>query len=299
MAALFLLSGCVETKNGLPTGEGWVYQYLVHPMSTLITFFADKQGWGYGMGIILTTVIVRLIIFPMGIYQAWKASYQSVRREHLKPILDPYQEASKKAKEAGDQQEAMRLQQEMLAVQKENGVSMLGGIGCLPLLLQMPFFTAIFYAARYTEGVKDYIFLGINLGKPSIPLGLIIAALYYIQTYISTHAMDPMQREQMKSTLYAMPLVMIIMSFTAPAGVSLYWLVGGLVQIVQQLIVNFLIRPHHRKIVAEEFRNNPPKARPINSSFFKDVTSEPNKKSQPSASKKGKKRRNAGKQRSR
>ncbi len=300
VAALFLLSGCVQTKNGVPTGQGWVYEFLVAPMGQLITFFAKEQGLGFGLGIILTTLVVRVVIFPLGIYQAWKASYQAVKREHLKPILDPYQEASKKAKEAGNQQEAMRLQQEMMAVQKENGVSMFGGIGCLPLLFQMPFFTAIFWATRYTQGVQDATFLGIDLGKSSIVLTITIGVLYFIQTYISTAAMDPMQREQMKSMLYMTPIMMTAMSFTLPAGVGLYWLVGGVIQIIQQLIVNLFIRPHHRKIVTEEFEKNPPKARPMTSSYKKDVTpADKPVNPQNAIPKKAKKRRNAGKQRSR
>ena len=298
---LFILSGCVETKNGVPTGEGWVYEYLVSPMGNLITFFAKDQGLGFGLGIVLTTLVVRLLIFPLGIYQAWKASYQSVKREHLKPILDPYQEAMKKAKEAGDQQETLRLQQELMAVQKENGISMLGGIGCLPVLIQMPFFTAIFYASRYTEGIRESNFLGMDLSKSAWGLTVIIAILYFAQTYISHLSMDPMQREQTKSMMFMTPIIMSTMSLSLPSSTGLYWLVGGVVQIIQQLIVHFFVRPHQKKAVAEELKNNPPKTRPLTSAYMKDVTPRTKAVSgqQPATPRKTQKKRNAGKQRSR
>ncbi|MEY8463640.1 membrane protein insertase YidC [Streptococcus merionis] len=298
LMAIIVLAGCVQTKNGVPTGEGWVYNFLVAPMGQLITFFAKDQGFGYGTGIILTTLIVRAIIFPLGLYQAWKASYQAVRREHLKPILDPIQERLKNAK---DQQEQLLIQQEMMAVQKENGVSMFGGMGCLPLLIQMPFFTAIFYAARYTPGVTEATFLGMDLGKPSLVLTAVVGILYFIQSYISMQAIDPMQREQMKTMMYVSPLMIVVMSFTSPAGVTLYWLVGGIIQIIQQLIVNYLVRPHHKRIVAEEFEKNPPKARPATTSTYKkDVTpASMNQAIMPNNIKKSNKKRNAGKQRSR
>lgn len=293
--AMIILAGCVDNKNGVPTGEGWVYNLLVAPMGQLITYFAKDQGFGYGMGIILTTLIVRAIIFPLGLYQAWKASYQAVRREHLKPILDPIQERLKNAK---DQQEQLMIQQEMMAVQKENGLSMLGGMGCLPLLIQMPFFTAIFYAARYTPGVSEATFLGMDLGNPSLILTVIVGVLYFVQSYLSMLAVDPAQREQMKSMMYMSPLMIAFFSFTSPAGVTLYWLVGGLIQIVQQLIVNYMVRPYHRRIIAEEFEKNPPKARPSTTpSYKKDVT--PTATSSQAVLPKNTKKRNAGKQRSR
>lgn len=296
--ALFVLSGCVQQKNGVPTGEGWVYQWLVAPMGKLITFFAEDQGLGFGLGIILTTLVVRFIILPLGLYQAWKASYHAVRREHLKPILDPIQEQMNEARAAGDQQEMMRLQQEMMAVQKENGISLFGGIGCLPLLIQMPFFTAIFYAARHTKGIAESTFLGIDLGKSSLLLTVIVGALYFYQSYLSMSSLDESQREQMKTMMYMSPLMISFFSFNSPAGVALYWVVGGIIQIFQQLIVNYLVRPRHRRLVAEEFKNNPPKARPISGVNYKrDVT--PGNDQQAIIPKKVKKRRNAGKQRSR
>ncbi|MET3559325.1 YidC/Oxa1 family membrane protein insertase [Streptococcus rupicaprae] len=294
--ASFFLAGCVATKNGVPTGEGWVYNLLVKPMGQLITYFAKDQGFGYGIGIILTTLVVRLLIFPLGLYQAWKASEQAVRREHLKPILDPIQERLKTAK---DPQEQMMVQRELMAVQKENGVSMLGGVGCLPLLIQMPFFTAIFYAARYTTGISEATFLGINLGKPSLILTAIVGVLYFLQSYLSMQAVDPQQREQMKTMMYMSPVMITVFSLTSPAGVTLYWVIGGVIQVLQQIIINFFVRPYHKRKIAEEFAKNPPKARPINtSSYKKDVTPQApaNQAILPGSSKK---KRNAGKQRSR
>ncbi|MGT2666831.1 membrane protein insertase YidC [Streptococcus rifensis] len=297
LLAIVFLAGCVQNENGVPTGEGWVYNLLVAPMGQLITYFAKDQGFGYGIGIILTTLIVRAIIFPLGLYQAWKASSQAVRREHLKPILDPIQERLKNAK---DQQEQLLIQQEMMAVQKENGLSMLGGMGCLPLLIQMPFFTAIFYAARYTPGVSEATFLGMDLGSPSIVLTVIVGLLYFLQSYLSMLAVDPDQRAQMKSMMYMSPLMIVFFSFTSPAGVTLYWLVGGIIQIVQQLIVNYIVRPHHKRKIAEEFEKNPPKIRPsATSSYKKDVTPASNNQAVLPHKPKNTKKRNAGKQRSR
>ena len=297
LTLLLILSGCVQTnKQGLPTGEGFVYQYLVAPMSQVIKYFANDLGLGFGLAIILVTVIVRLIILPLGLYQSWNATYQSEKRNYLSPIFTPIHERMKSAE---TQEEKLEAQQALMQAQKENGLSMLGGVGCLPLLIQMPFFSALFFAARYTEGVTQSNFLGINLGQQSLILTIFVGILYYIQSLLSLVGLDEEQKDQMKKMLYMSPLMIVIFSFTSPAGVTLYWVVGGFVQILQQFIINFFIRPYMKKRVEEENKNNPPKTLSANA-YLKDVTPKANQAidNRPNNNKK-KKNRNAGKQRSR
>lgn len=297
LTLLLILSGCVQTnKQGLPTGEGFVYQYLVAPMSQVIKYFANDLGLGFGLAIILVTVIVRLIILPLGLYQSWNATYQSEKRNYLSPIFTPIHERMKSAE---TQEEKLEAQQALMQAQKENGLSMLGGVGCLPLLIQMPFFSALFFAARYTEGVTQSNFLGINLGQQSLILTIFVGILYYIQSLLSLVGLDEEQKDQMKKMLYMSPLMIVIFSFTSPAGVTLYWVVGGFVQILQQFIINFFTRPYMKKRVEEEYKNNPPKTLSANA-YLKDVTPKANQAidNRPNNNKK-KKNRNAGKQRSR
>lgn len=295
LTLLLILSGCVQTnKQGLPTGEGFVYQYLVAPMSQVIKYFANDLGLGFGLAIILVTVIVRLIILPLGLYQSWNATYQSEKRNYLSPIFTPIHERMKSAE---TQEEKLEAQQALMQAQKENGLSMLGGVGCLPLLIQMPFFSALFFAARYTEGVTQSNFLGINLGQQSLILTIFVGILYYIQSLLSLVGLDEEQKDQMKKMLYMSPLMIVIFSFTSPAGVTLYWVVGGFVQILQQFIINFFIRPYMKKRVEEEYKNNPPKTLSANS-YIKNITPKVNAVVD-NRPKNKKKNRNAGKQRSR
>lgn len=293
LSMLFFLSGCVQTKNGMPTGEGWVYKLLVEPMGNVIQFFAVNQGLGFGVAIIVVTIFVRLLILPLGIYQSWKATYQSEKMQYLKPILGPIQE---RMKNASSQEEQLAAQQELFATQKEYGVSMFGGIGCLPLLIQMPFFSALFYAARYTEGIAEASFMGIALGKSSLILTTIAGILYFFQSLLMQVGIDEEQKKQMKSMMLMNPIMIIFLSWSSPAGVTLYWVVGGLIGIVQQAITNFFLKPKLRQQIAEEFEQNPPK--PIQTSTrIKDLTPRTDTGIIQSSSKK--KNRNAGKQRSR
>lgn len=288
LSLLFLLSGCVsQDSHGNPTGTIW--HVLGEPMAKLIQHFANNMDLGFGLAIILVTIIVRCIILPLGLYQSWKASYQSEKMAYLKPIFAPINE---RMRNATTQEEKLAAQTELMAAQKENGINMLGGMGCLPLLVQMPFFSAMYFAAQYTQGVSESTFLGIDLGSRSMPLTAVIAILYFFQSWLSMQAVAEEQRAAMKGTMYVMPLMMVFFGMSMPASVLLYWLVGGFFSIIQQLITMFIIKPKLRKQIAEEFEKNPPKT--YKSTKRKDVT--------PAAAttqlnKPKKSNRNAGKQR--
>ncbi|TWT11245.1 membrane protein insertase YidC [Streptococcus sp. sy004] len=260
LSLLFLLAGCVQQKNGVPTGEGWVYNLLVEPMGRFIQYFANDMGLGFGIAIILVTIVVRFLILPLGLYQSWKASYQSEKMAYLKPIFEPLQ---KRMQEASTQEEKLAAQTAFMAAQRENGVSMLGGIGCMPLLIQLPFFSALFYAARFTEGIAGKTFLWFRLDQPDLILVLIVGALYFAQSWLSMQGMQnmsPEQGKQMQTMMYMTPLMMVMMSFSMPAGVTLYWFVGGIFSILQQLITMYILKPKLRQKVEAEFAKNPPKA---------------------------------------
>lgn len=290
LTTLLLLSGCVQTdkETGKPTGIVW--DLLGQPMSYLIKFFAENQGFGFGLAIIIVTILVRLVILPLGIYQSKKAAYQSEKMNYIKPVLAPIQE---RMKNASSQEEQLAAQQELLATQKEYGVSMFGGIGCLPMLIQMPFFSAIYFAARHTPGISEATFLGIDLGKSSIVLTAVAAILYYGQSLLMTVGMDEEQKKQMRTMSLVNPLMIGYFSLVSPAGVTLYWVIGGVFGLFQQAITNFIIKPKIRKQVEEEFKNKPLK--PSNRKA-KDVTPTANSAISKPAKKSN---RNAGKQRSR
>lgn len=287
LGLLATLSGCVSVKNGKPVG--FIWDTIGKPMADLITYLVTEQGMSFGMGIIITTLVVRLIILPLGLYQSYKASYQSEKMAYLKPIFDPINERMRKAT---TQEEKLAAQSDLLAAQKENGVSMFGGIGCLPMLIQLPFFSAIFVAVRHTAGVSESHFLGLNLGERSLVLTAIIAALYFLQSWLSMRTVPEEQREQMKSMMYSMPLMMVAFGFSSPASILLYWLVGGIFSIIQQLITMVIIKPRLRAKVAAEFEKNPPKPFKSTQATRRDVTPSPS-----AAVTTSKTNRNAGKQR--
>ena len=295
VAMLLVLTGCVQVDKATGQPTGFIWNTIGAPMAEAIKYFATDKGLGFGVAIIIVTIIVRLIILPLGIYQSWKATLHSEKMNALKHVLEPHQT---RLKEATTQEEKLEAQQALFAAQKEHGISMFGGVGCFPILIQMPFFSAIYFAAQHTEGVSEASFLGIALGSPSWILIACAGVLYYIQSLLSLHGVeDETQREQLKKMIYMSPLMIVMFSIFSPASVTLYWVVGGFMMILQQFIVNYIIRPKLRKKVREEFAKNPPKANKT-SAARKDVTPESTAVISTSTKKKNKKR-NSGKQHSR
>ena len=295
VAMLLVLTGCVQVDKATGKPIGPVWDFLGAPMGEAIKYFATDKGLGFGVAIIIVTIIVRLIILPLGIYQSWKATLHSEKMNALKHVLEPHQT---RLKEAETQEEKLEAQQALFAAQKEHGISMFGGVGCFPILIQMPFFSAIYFAAQHTEGVSEASFLGIALGSPSWILIACAGVLYYVQSLLSLHGVeDETQREQLKKMIYMSPMMIVMFSIFSPASVTLYWVVGGFMMILQQFIVNYIIRPKLRKKVREEYAKNPPKASKT-SGARKDVTPESAAVISTSNKKKNKKR-NSGKQHSR
>ena len=275
---VMFLSGCVKTgADGQPTGEGFVYNFLVLPMSNAITYLVDNFNWNYGWAIIFITIIVRIIILPLGLHQSKKSFIQTEKMQAIKPQVDV---AQAKMKQASTREEQMAAQAELQKIYKENNVSMVGGIGCL----------------RYTKGIATASFLGMNLGQPNMILVALAGLAYLAQGYISMIGIPEEQKKTMKSMLIVSPLMIVFMSFSSPAGVALYWVVGGIFTCIQSAITNILLRPRIKKQVQEELKNNPPKqvVTPIKDVTPKETNKATQKTNQPKAN--GNKGRNAGKQ---
>ncbi|MHC5375568.1 membrane protein insertase YidC [Enterococcus sp. LJL120] len=291
---LLALSGCVGTdSNGNPDTSGIIYRFLVRPMGSLMQYLANDFGWGFGWAVIFITIIVRIIIMPLGINQSRKSLIQSEKMQAIKPQMDAI---NAKVKAATSQEEQMEANREMQELYKANNMSMFGGIGCLPLLIQMPIFSALYFAARYTEGISGSVFFGINLGDVSYVLAAIAGLSYLAQSFISMIGLPEEQKKTMRSMMIVSPLMIGFMSISAPAGVTLYWVVGGVFSCIQSFITNVMMRPKIKAQIQEELKKNPPKQVVTPRKDVTPTPAEPIQNRNAGGSDKNGRGRNAGKQ---
>lgn len=255
MVLVIFLSGCVQrTKSGKP--YGWVYDNLAVPTQHLLMWLSQQLGNNLGWAIILITFIVRLILMPLMINQSRKSTIQQEKMASIQPYMTDIQ---KRSKEAKTQEEQMEANQEMMALYKDNNISMTGGIGCLPLLIQMPIFAALYAAIQYSPELSSSYFFGINLGNRSFALTALTFIIYALQGYMSLIGLEPQQKKQMQSMLIISPIMTAGITYISPAGLGLYFFVGGIFACLQTLIILFM-RPRIKKQIAADLKDNPIKA---------------------------------------
>ncbi|MHA8262875.1 membrane protein insertase YidC [Lactobacillaceae bacterium Melli_B3] len=285
---VLLLSGCVQTdKNGKP--YGWYYDLFGKTGENIMNFIAKFVG-GYGWALIVLTVLVRLILLPLMVNQMRKSTTQQEKMNLIKPQL---QEIQKRQKNAKTPEERAATSQAMMALYRDNGISMTGGIGCLPILIQLPVFAALYEAIRFSPELSKTIFFGIKLGDKNITLAILSFVAYVIQALLSRHGLPKEQQKQMQTMLFISPIFILLIAFNAPAGLGIYFFIGGIFACIQTFIIN-LYRPKIRQEVAEQAKQNPPKTIDLDQFVPADNDKQDTENKQATANKN--RNRNAGKQ---
>lgn len=188
----------------------------------------------FGIAIIIITILMRIIVFPLTLKQ--EKSMKKMRE--LQPELDKIKEKYK-----DDPQE---YQKRTAEIYKANNVNPLGG--CLPLLIQLPVFVALYYAFSGKTIPNDATFLWFNLKQPDRLfmfgnfafnlLPILNTGVTYLQQKIMSGATQGQEgNNQLQSMMYTMPLMMLFLFYRMPSGVTLYYLVSGALSLAQQYII--------------------------------------------------------------
>lgn len=300
---VLVASGCVSYDTaGNPSG--WVYEYLGRPASLFLDWLANVFGGSYGMAIIIVTIITRLLMMPSSINMTKNSMISQAKMKIAQPEIDEIKAEIEATKDA---QEQTALNQELMAVYKKYDIDMFGGLsGCLPLVIQMPIISAVYAAIRSSQEIRTSSFLGINLGEQSIPLVVVVVIVTALQAWLmqrNTPQADNAQANQTGKTMMLMnPLMIGWISWISAAGLGLYFLVGGVFALVQQLYTNKIVRPKIKAIVAEEedklkrSPRKPRKARPVQTQTKNDGKSQRLVPTKNDPTINSSNRRNAGKQ---
>ncbi|MCA1032306.1 YidC family membrane integrase SpoIIIJ [Bacillus timonensis] len=224
-----ILSGCTEI-NAPITDEstGFWNEYIVYPLSWLITYFADTFNENYGLSIIIVTIIIRFAILPLMIKQTKSSKAMQALQPEMQKLREKY--SSK------DQKTQQKLQQETMQLFQKNGVNPLAG--CFPLLIQMPILIGFYHAIMRTEEIASHNFLWFDLGEadPYFILPLVAGATTFIQQKMMM-AGTANQNPQMAMMLWIMPIMIIVFAINFPAALSLYWVVGNIFMIIQTYFI--------------------------------------------------------------
>ena len=229
-----ILSGCTEINEPVTAeSEGIWNTIFVYPLSWVIIKIAEIFNEGYGLSIVIVTILIRLLILPLSIKQL----KSSKAMQEIQPKL---QELQKKysSKDATTQQ---KLQQETMQLFQKNGVNPLAG--CLPIFVQMPILIAMYHAIMRTAEISTHNFLWFELGSPDYILPILTGAFTFLQQKLmmSTNSASKQNSQmamQMQVMLYVMPIMIGVMAFFFPAALALYWVTGNIFMVVQTLLIN-------------------------------------------------------------
>lgn len=261
VVAALVLSACGATNNPNVAPHsgiyGWVYQWLGRPLQNIMIHTAHMVGGdnGAGWGIVIITVVVRLILMPLMLVQQNKSVRQQEKMARLQPQMKLIQAAMKHKGITPEQQ--MTLSGWQRELYSKNEMSLTGGIGCLPLIIQLPIMWGIYQAVFYSPQLAHSTFFGISLSQKSVVLAIIATIFTVIQGYISLIGIPEEQKKTMQSMMIFNPIMTLFFSLSFSGALALYWAAGNLVMIIQQVIVTFILTPSVKKHVADELKDKP------------------------------------------
>ncbi len=226
----------VPTSGGY---EGIWTTIFVKPLAWIIIQIG-KIVKNYGLAVILITLLIRLIMYPL----TQKSAMQSENLKLAKPELDKLE---KKYKNRQDQEAMMQKSQEMLLIYKKYKINPMAG--CLYAFIQLPLFLAFYEALNRLPLIFEGTFLGLHLGTTPL-IGILSGKVYYIVIIIlvglvtyysfklnSGASMSGEQAKQMKTMSNIMTGVITISSTTISTAIGLYWITNSGFTIIQNLIV--------------------------------------------------------------
>ena len=228
------------SKYDLAIDWGWFY-FLVKPLFFLIDYFFKLTG-NFGIAIILITICIRIVFFPLANY-----SFRSMAKmKVLQPEMTRLKELHKEDK--------MKLQQEMMALYKKEKVNPVSG--CLPIFIQIPFFFAIYKVLFVTLEMRHQPFYGwikdlserdptsifnlfglIPWDPPSFLLIGVWPCLMGLSMYLQ-QKLNPTPPDPIQAKIFAFfPLFLTVILAPFPSGLVIYWTINNILTMAQQYVI--------------------------------------------------------------
>ena len=225
------LAGCSEFNDPISkSSTGFWNEYVVWPLVSLINVFEELLGT-YGYAIVAVTIIIRLALLPLMIKQTKSSKKMQEIQPELKALKEKY-----KSKDAVTQEKYRTEMQKVMSDKKINPAA-----GCLPVLIQMPILIGFYHAISRMNVTYDVgSILWFKLGVPSITLAILAGLMQFIVLRTGP-AMD---NPQMKIMMYIMPFMIIGFGMFLPAALALYWVIGNIISIIQNI---FIYKPFKKK----------------------------------------------------
>ncbi len=197
-------------------------QDLLHVVLELLYTVTDSVGLGsYGLAIILLTIVIKMILYPLTVKQVKSMKAMQELSPKMKKLQEKYKD------------KPQIMQQKVGELYKEAGVNPLAG--CLPLLIQMPILMGMYYALYNFQYPSPEAAAFMWLPSMSDPDPYyILPVLSALTTFLQQKQTTTEMNQQMKIMMIGMPIFIGWISLNFPSGLVLYWVTMNVVQIAQQ-----------------------------------------------------------------
>jgi YidC/Oxa1 family membrane protein insertase len=184
----------------------------------------------WGLAIIVLTILIKILFFPL----TYSSTKSMARMQELQPKIKALRAKYKKSKT--DIAQRRQMNEEMMKLYKEHGVNPAGG--CLPMLIQLPVFWAIWRLLSVSIELRQSPFVfwikDLSVKDPYLVTPILMGVTQYISQKMTPTGADPSQARMM----LIMPVIMTFFFLGFPSGLVLYWLSSNVLQIVQQHFMN-------------------------------------------------------------
>jgi YidC/Oxa1 family membrane protein insertase len=240
-----------------------IFQPLITVFEAVLKFFHNTVGVGWGLSIVLLTLLIRLVLFPLAVKQFHSMQRMQAHMPELKAIQNKYKE------------DKQRQQQEMMKFYKENQINPFGS--CLPLVAQLPVFISLFYMLRadlrknicpqiqpghhlvnghwmFAHNAKfvacghspgaGFLFIH-DLTNNATGVTLVVLILLYVGTQLASTLMmqTPNMDQTQRRLMMVLPLFFVIFIINFPAGLIVYWVTTNAWTMAQQFVIKRRLGP--------------------------------------------------------
>jgi len=225
LVALIIMVVAGVMFQGPAIGHGFWGGTIIGNFARSILGVSSWFGNNYGVGIIVFTLLIRILVLPLMVYQTGSMK----KMQEVAPVIKKLQEKYPNRKDP----EQMRLMQaETSALYKEAGVNPFASF--LPLIVQMPILIALYQSIYNTKVLQTGNFLWTQLGQHDHTYILpILAALFTFASSYLVMLGQPEKNGMTTTMTYAMPVMIFIFAINVPSALSLYWVISNAFQVAQ------------------------------------------------------------------
>lgn len=257
----------ISLENLINFSNYSIVRWFVKPLSIPILYaltFINNFTHNYGVAIIIFTFLFYSLLFPLRWSQSRSFKKASANAPKMKELQEKLKDFQKKGIPADDPR-MRELQMEQLKMMKT--AVPLGG--CLPMLLQFPLLISFYTAVTISLSIRQANFLwlpDLSAGDPwhLLEFAFAISMVLAMKFTPTAATVTPEQQMQQKMMMYLMPVMMLWIMWSAPAGLLLYWFFGNIVSFGQQMVINRMNKTDEppKEEIVESVPKNAKKVKP-------------------------------------